>query len=140
MAANGITSFTDPGIDGQVLAWYAEMAAAGRLKARLTALLAVGRSTASVRAAVNDFRAPTGADPRWVRVAGVKLHADGIPTGNKTGWLHQPDQRGGNGVLVSGDGSDEQRVAEMEEMVRLAHDAGWRPSASAPTSTPPSST
>lgn len=45
---------------------------------------------------------------------------------NKTAWLHEPYQSGGNGVLVSGDGSDEQRVAEMEEMVRLAHDAGWQ--------------
>ncbi len=126
MASNGITSFTEPGIDGQVLALYAEMAAAGRLKARLTALLAVGRSTANVRAALGTFKAPIGADPRWVRVAGVKLHADGIPTGNKTAWLHEPYQGGGNGVLVSGEGSDEQRVAEMEAMVRLAHDAGWQ--------------
>ncbi len=126
MAANGITSFTDPGIDGEVLALYAEMAAAGRLKARLTALMAVGRSAASVRAALDGFNPLDGADPRWVRVAGVKLHADGIPTGNKTAWLHEPYQGGGNGVLVSGEGSDDQRVAEMEEMVRLAHDAGWQ--------------
>ena len=126
MAANGITSFTDPGIDGATLALYAEMAAAGRLTARLTALLAVGRSAASVGAALGDFKAPAGADPRWVRVAGVKLHADGIPTGNKTAWLHEPYQSGGNGVLVSGEGSDEQRIAEIEEMVRLAHEAGWQ--------------
>jgi len=126
MAANGITSFTEPGIDRDVVALYAEMAGAGRLKARLTALLAVGRSAAGVRAALAAYQAPEGADPRWVRVAGVKLHADGIPTGNKTGWLHQPYQNGGNGVLVSGDGSDEQRTSEMEEMVRLAHDAGWQ--------------
>ena len=126
MAANGVTSFTDPGIDGDVLALYADMAATGRLKARLTALLAIGRSAANVRAALAGFTAPSGADPRWVRVAGVKLHADGIPTGNKTAWLHEPYQSGGNGVLVSGEGSDEQRVAEMEEMVRLAHEAGWQ--------------
>ena len=126
MASNGITSFTEPGIDGQVVALYAEMAAAGRLKARLTALLAGGRSTANLRAALGAFQAPTGADPRWVRVAGVKLHADGIPTGNKTAWLHEPYEGGGNGVLVSGEGSDEQRVTEMEAMVRLAHDAGWQ--------------
>ncbi len=126
MASNGITSFTEPGIDGQVLAFYAEMAAAGRLKARLTALLAVGRSTASVKATLGAFQPPTGTDPRWLRVAGVKLHADGIPTGNKTAWLHEPYQGGGNGVLVSGEGSDGQRVAEMEAMVRLVHDAGWQ--------------
>jgi predicted amidohydrolase YtcJ len=70
-------------------------------------------------------------------VAGVKLHADGIPTGHKTAWLHEPFQGGGNGVLVSGEGSDDQRVAEMEAMVRLAHDAGWQIGTDATTSFTP---
>jgi predicted amidohydrolase YtcJ len=126
MASNGITSFTEPGIDAETLALYAERAGAGRLTARLTALLRGGSTAAALRATLGAFRPPPGADPRWVRVAGIKLLADGIPTNNKTAWLHQPYQDGGNGVLLVGEGGDDQRVAELEAMVALAHEAGWQ--------------
>jgi predicted amidohydrolase YtcJ len=126
MVSNGITSFTDPGIDPGMLALYAEMAAGGRLGARLTVLLATGRTVAAVRGALAAYRAPAGLDPRWMRVAGVKLFADGIPTNNKTAWLHEPYQDGGTGVLVVGDGGDADRVKELETMVGLAHEAGWQ--------------
>jgi predicted amidohydrolase YtcJ len=126
MASNGITSFTEPGLPVEVLAFYAATAAAGRLKARLTALLGTGRTAPAVRTGLESVTLPAGLDPRWVRVAGVKLFADGIPTNNKTAWLHQPYQDGGNGVLVIGEGPDEQRVSELEEIVRVAHHAGWQ--------------
>ncbi|MBM4186231.1 MAG: amidohydrolase [Gemmatimonadetes bacterium] len=126
LASNGITSFTEPGIDSETLALYAEMAAAGRLTARLTALMNAGRSVDAFRPLLDGYRAPVGADPRWVRLAGIKIHADGIPTGNKTAWLHEPYQGGGNGTLVLGKGDDAERVRELETMVAMAHDRGWQ--------------
>ncbi|MFN0177846.1 MAG: amidohydrolase [Gemmatimonadales bacterium] len=126
MASNGITSFTEPLLDGETIAFFAEMAAAGALKARLTALLGVGDTVAELKATLGAFRMPVGLDPRWVRVAGVKIVADGIPTNNKTAWLHQPYQGGGNGELLVGEGGPEQRVAELEGMILAAHEAGWQ--------------
>lgn len=126
MAKNGITSFTEPGIDGETLALYVDMAKEGRLTARLTALMNAGRSVEAFRGLLGSYQSPSGADPRWVRLAGVKIHADGIPTGNKTAWLHEPYASGGNGTLVLGNGSDAERVRELEAMVKMAHDAGWQ--------------
>jgi predicted amidohydrolase YtcJ len=126
MASNGITSFTEPLLDGETIAFFAEMAAAGALKARLTALLGVGDTVAELKATLGAFRMPADLDPRWVRVAGVKIVADGIPTNNKTAWLHQPYQGGGNGELLVGEGGPEQRMAELEGMIVAAHEAGWQ--------------
>lgn len=126
MASNGITSFTDPLLEPEAVALYAEMARAGALKARLTGLLGVGDTVAELEAALRAHRAPTGVDPKWFRIAGVKIVADGIPTNNKTAWLHRPYEGGGNGVLLVGEGSDEQRAAELEGMILAAHRAGWQ--------------
>ncbi len=126
IASNGITSYTDPLVDAEGLALYAEMAASGKLKGRVTMLLGGGRSLADLRAALGGLRLPAAMDPRWCRMAGVKIVADGIPTNNKTAWLHQPYEGGGNGSLLVGDGSDADRVAELEAMIGLAHESGWQ--------------
>ncbi len=126
IASNGITSYTDPLLDSDGIAFYAEMAAAGKLKGRVTMLLGGGRSTADLRSALGGLRPPTGVDPRWCRLAGVKIVADGIPTNNKTAWLRQPYEGGGNGALLVGEGTDAERVAELESMIAMAHEAGWQ--------------
>lgn len=126
IASNGITSYTDPLLDPDGITFYAEMAAAGKLKGRVTMLLGGGRSHADLQSALGALRVPTGIDPRWCRVAGVKIVADGIPTNNKTAWLHQPYEGGGNGGLLIGDGDEAGRVVELEAMIALAHEAGWQ--------------
>ncbi len=126
IASNGITSYTDPLVDAEGLAFYAEMEAAGKLQGRVTMLLGGGRSLADLREALAALRVPAGMDSRWCRLAGVKIVADGIPTNNKTAWLHQPYEGGGNGSLLVGDGSDAARVAELEAMIGLAHESGWQ--------------
>lgn len=126
ISSNGITSYTDPLVDPEGIAFYADMAAAGKLKGRVTMLLGGGRTAGDLRQALGGCRMPPGIDPRWCRMAGVKIVADGIPTNNKTAWLHQPYEGGGNGSLLVGEGSDDQRVAELEAMIGVAHDAGWQ--------------
>ncbi|MCC7134535.1 MAG: amidohydrolase [Gemmatimonadales bacterium] len=124
MLEHGITSYTDPGVDPGALAILADRARAGRLGIRATVLLGAGRSVAGVRETLERRQELAGVDPRWLRVTGVKFYADGIPTNNKTAWLHEPYVDGGTGAMVIAGGDDAERVRELHEMIRLAHQAG----------------
>ncbi|MBH1937094.1 amidohydrolase [Streptomyces sp. AV19] len=122
--AQGITSFTEPGLgpggDGlgggtqglETLAAYADLARAGSLDARVSALFLPcsqsGGSAAAVDKALREFTPPTGLDPRRLTVRGVKLFSDS-----------------GGDLLVAGN-TDEERAAELTEMIRLAHVAGYQ--------------
>ncbi|KUF16760.1 amidohydrolase [Streptomyces silvensis] len=122
--AQGITSFTDPGLGpgGEGLGGgtqgtatldaYADLARAGGLHARVSALFLPcsqsGGSAAAVDAALRAFTPPAGVDPRRLAVRGVKLFSDS-----------------GGELLVAGD-THEERVAELTEMIRVAHAAGYQ--------------
>lgn len=127
MLAAGITSCTEPGIDRTTLELLTARARSNRLGVRITALIGGGNSTATVRPAIETARA-AAADRSWdhrrLRVTGIKLFADGIPTNNKTAWLHQPYLGGGSGSLVTKGDSDEERVRELHQMIGLIHEAG----------------
>ncbi|MGE0554515.1 MAG: amidohydrolase [Gemmatimonadales bacterium] len=125
-SSNGITSFTDPLLDPETVAFYAEMATTGQLNGRVTGLLGAGNMASELEATLAKLQPLDGVDPRWLRVAGVKIVADGIPTNNKTAWLHQPYVGGGNGEMLVGSGDDVARVAELEAIVDLAHRNGWQ--------------
>jgi len=122
----GITSVTEPGIDLATLAIYAEKAAAGRLGVRVNALLRGGTAPAHVRDILAAYRPLTGVDPKVLRVAGVKIFADGIPTAAKTAWLHQPYLDGSNGHLVIDGATEAEQVANLHQMIRIAADAGFQ--------------
>lgn len=122
--AQGITSFTDPGLgpggDGlgggtqgmETLHAYADLARSGELHARVSTLFLPcsqsGGSAAAVDAALRGFTPPTGVDPRRLAVRGVKLFSDS-----------------GGDLLVEGD-TNEERAAELTEMIRIAHAAGYQ--------------
>ncbi|MBB5937024.1 amidohydrolase [Streptomyces zagrosensis] len=122
--AQGITSFTDPGLgpggDGlgggtqgmETLEAYADLARAGDLHARVSALFLPcsqsGGSAAAVEEALRAFTPPAGVDTRRFAVRGVKLFSDS-----------------GGDLLVAGD-TNEERAAELTEMVRVAHAAGYQ--------------
>jgi predicted amidohydrolase YtcJ len=59
-------------------------------------------------------------------VAGVKLNADGIPTAAKTAWLHEPYLDGTNGQLVVEGASEAEQVANLHDMIRRVHAAGFQ--------------
>lgn len=126
MTSMGITSFTDPGADPEMVAAYAAMARDGQLPVRATVLLDGGHSVASLQRMLAAWRPLDGLSPRRMRVAGVKLYADGIPTGNKTALLHEPYQTGGNGSLTIEGATPEDRARDLREMIRLAHGAGFQ--------------
>ncbi|MFI0481028.1 amidohydrolase [Actinomadura sp. 9N215] len=139
LASFGITSYTEPGLgpgedDGATgcfgsaaLHDYAELAAQGRLKARVTALLLFGeldgRSTAKdLLDGLRDFKPPAGVPGRF-RIAGVKIFADGIPP-MRTAWTDRPYTDGTHGALLVDGRSDARREEALRMMIDAAHDAG----------------
>jgi predicted amidohydrolase YtcJ len=122
----GITSVTEPGIDQNTLGIYAEKARAGRLGVRVTALLSGGTAPTQVRDVLAAHQPLRGVDPRVLRVAGVKLFADGIPTAAKTAWLHEPYLDGTNGSLVIAGATVAEQVANLHQMIGMVVDAGFQ--------------
>ncbi|MFI0452125.1 amidohydrolase [Actinomadura sp. 6N118] len=124
--AQGITSITDPGIPLTQLALYERKARASTLPLRITALITGGRSPDQVRNTLAAYKPPRGVDPRILRVAGVKLIIDGVPTAAQTAWLHEPYVDGTNGKPVIEGDTIEEAVANMHAMIALVHDAGMQ--------------
>ncbi|NUS01048.1 MAG: amidohydrolase [Nonomuraea sp.] len=136
----GITSFTEPGLGpggeeafaggmgAGVLGAYAELARTGELTARVSVLgLPSPMSGASVADTVAYLAAPPkdldGVDEHLVRLVGVKVFADGIPP-SETAWMREAYPSGGHGSLCTHGGTDAERVAELDEILRLVHLAG----------------
>jgi len=141
--SRGITSFTEPGLgpggDGDETPlgglgsanWtaYRTLAADGALHARVSALYLpapMGGSAADVARGLAQLDTPDDTpDPSRLRMIGVKIFGDGVPP-NRTAWMGEPYCGGGHGALcVAGDDAG-LRVAELHEMVRLAHAAGFQ--------------
>jgi predicted amidohydrolase YtcJ len=130
----GITSFTEPALapgdpdrafTGRFADAYAALARAGRLHARVGILEFFHTNGATsaddVRAGVQ--RPALDADPRLLRIAGVKLFADGVFSG-RTSWVKEPYRGGGRGSLVLAGADDDARLAQLREAVSIAHRAG----------------
>jgi predicted amidohydrolase YtcJ len=124
--AQGITSITEPGIGLETLELYADKERAGNLPMRITALLSAGNSIDSMRRILDAYRPIRGLDPLNLRVAGVKIFGDGIPTAAKTAWLHEPYLDGTNGRLVIAGNTEAEAVAMLHDMIRMAHRAGMQ--------------
>ncbi|MCP9949961.1 amidohydrolase [Actinomadura madurae] len=124
--AQGITSITDPGITLQQLALYGSKYGAGTLPLRITALILGGRHPDQVREMLDGYDPLRGVDPRMLRVAGMKISVDGVPTAAQTAWLHEPYVDGSNATPVTQGDTIEEQVANLHTMIRLAHDAGMQ--------------
>ncbi|MBC9725282.1 amidohydrolase [Streptomyces sp. TRM68367] len=138
--ARGITSYTEPGLGpggtGTLFGglstdnWtaYAELVAAGELDARVSVLLLpapMGGSAADLRKGLEELRRPASADPRRLNAIGVKIFADGVPP-NRTAWMSEPYPEGGHGALCVHGDTPALQVAELREMIGLAHEAGFQ--------------
>ncbi len=119
----GITSFTDPWLPASVARLYEDLARDGSLAPRAQLLLNAGNSADGLEALCATQLA-ADIDPLQVRIAGIKIMGDGIPTANKTAWLHEEYEGGGNGHLLLVGESDDQKVAELHEMIRIIHASG----------------
>ena len=138
--ARGITSYTEPGLGpggtGTLFGglstdnWtaYAELAAEGELHARVSVLLLpapMGGSADDLRKGLEELHRPESADPRRLHAIGVKIFADGVPP-NRTAWMNEPYPGGGHGALCVHGDTPALQVAELREMIGIAHRAGFQ--------------
>lgn len=120
----GVTSCTVPGQSIEVLQVMNELASEPGPKIRVTGLLRATDNLAGLEHALASWSNVETPDPLWFQAPGVKIMGDGIPTANKTAWLHEPYVGGGNGsLLIQGDGHDA-KVRELEAMVETIHGHG----------------
>ena len=111
----------------ETLRAYEDMAREGELGLRVSALLLFGDDGVvtidHMREGLATFEVDAPAGSR-LRVGGIKIFADGIPPLH-TAWLGRPyaDTPSRGSLVIPGD-DDAARVAELHELVRLAHEAG----------------
>ncbi len=124
MLERGITSVTDPRVNIAEIGVYLEVAAQDdQPRLRMNGLLGAGTSLATLGPSLAALAEVSFPAPKWMQVTGVKIMGDGIPTGNKTAWMNKPYVGGGYGSLLLDGRNDEERVAELNVMVRMIHDA-----------------
>jgi len=141
IASLGITSYTEPGIgpgeDGgatgcfgqDVFDAYVELEAERRLTARVNvlALFGVLDGPSTLRDVTTGLRSleRETTRPTWLRVAGVKLFADGIPPMHQAWTRHRyPDGTSG-GLLVAGL-DEEERAENLRRMIVEANHLGYQ--------------
>lgn len=124
--AQGITSVTDPGISLDTLALFAAKARNHDLPLRVNTLLSGGTSVQSIRAILDAYQPLRSVNPKNLRVAGVKIFADGIPTAAQTAWLHEPYVDGTNGSLVTAGDTMKDQVETLHRMIRVAVRRGFQ--------------
>lgn len=61
----------------------------------------------------------------WVNISGIKLFADGIPL-NKSAWMYDEYEGGGNGRMVFDGQTDEERGEELSRIILDLHEQGYR--------------
>jgi predicted amidohydrolase YtcJ len=124
LSAEGITSFTDP---GGSLQSYSGMLSNGTLNQRVTVLMGAPNNAPAMANRLATFQPPAEADPHFLHFAGFKIFADGVAA-SRTSWMYPPgyvDGTGTGSLVVAGD-TDEERVATLEEIIRLVHAAGFQ--------------
>ena len=140
----GITSLTDPGLgpasaglmDGTgstaALELLGDLAAEDELTLRINVLMLFagtgGANADAVKAGLRSGLAATylnrGINPEQLRIAGVKIFADGIPRSG-TAWMSEPYGKAcTHGSLVIQGATDAQRVAELHKILGLINEAG----------------
>lgn len=142
--SQGITSLTEPGLgpggagllNGTCtvpsLELLGSLAQSGELSLRINTLLLFagtgGISAHAVRqgldSGLHHLYSDRGIDPDLLRIAGVKVFADGTPRSG-TAWMSEPyGEQCSHGSMVVAGATDRERVAELNEIVRLIHGAG----------------
>lgn len=126
MHSLGITSITDPGIGMEQLALYRKKVRAGELPIRFNIMMRGGTSVGMLDELLAQISGPQAVSSRWLRVAQIKLIADGIPTAAQTAFLHDPYVDGSNaGLLTAGD-TPEAQLRTLHTLIRKAVRHGFQ--------------
>jgi hypothetical protein len=133
MNEQGVTSITEAALSPSgdsggfgSLEVYKDLYDQDKLTVRVTALMLFGTyggfTFDDLKTGVDTFPwdAPI-ADPNWLRVAGVKIFADGIPV-TYTSWLWEPYVGDfGSGSLTIPGASDQEKYDQLVAMIRYVH-------------------
>lgn len=139
--SRGITSITDAALgpggigfqgglwDSECISVYNDLLNDGALTARINILYLFGSYGAIC---LKDFEETvpllgvhSGFGNEWLRIAGIKLFADGIPH-IKTAWMRDEYPSGGNGSLVVPGETERERYDEFVSIIRFAHRHGFQ--------------
>jgi predicted amidohydrolase YtcJ len=138
----GITSITEgalgPGGDefqggllgSECIGIYHDLLNEGKLTLRVGWLYLFGEYGACTfddfRQIVPQLGVHSGFGNEWLRLAGVKIFADGTPMA-RTAWMHDDyPGEGGRGSLVIPGANDEERRSELIKMICFAHMHGFQ--------------
>jgi len=127
MTAMGVTSITDPSVSPELWSLYSDFYRTtfkeGKWTIRVNLLLnwsdnGTAASKADFEKAFATVGLSTGFGNNWLRVAGAKTFADGIPP-SKTAWMFDKYVGGGTGGLVVKGDTEQQQYNELIEMIRF---------------------
>ncbi len=142
MNSLGITSITEGALGSggdefqgglfgsECIGIYSDLLNEGKLTLRVGWLYLFGEYGACTfedfREIIPQLGIRTGFGNEWLRVAGVKIFADGTPM-TKTAWMHDdyPDGSGRGSLVIPGN-SDEERRNELIKMICFAHKYGFQ--------------
>jgi predicted amidohydrolase YtcJ len=142
LLANGITSFTEPGLgpgaasldDGtasiEVIDVYKQLAKDSELKMRVEIMLLFGglggTSITDVKNGLQAFGPPEIRSRGYqVTVSQLKVFADGIPR-SRTSWMSEPYDTHDHGSLTLAGGNDTEQVETLNSIYRYATRQGWQ--------------
>ena len=134
--ALGVTSITEPGLgpggsgyqgglmDAECISAYNDLYNQDELTVRVNILLLCGEygelSFSDIEESLPFIGIHSGFGNEWLKVGGVKVFADGIPT-VKTSWMYDEYIGGGHGSLVFPGDTDEDRCRELMNIIQYAH-------------------
>lgn len=137
----GITSITEGALgpggagyqgglwDAECIDAYNDLCNEGRLTVRVNIMMLFtpygSYSPEDLYEGLPQLGIHSGFSNEWLRIAGVKLFADGIPL-NKTAWMYQDYVGGGNGKMLFTGETDEERCNELMNIVAYSHKLGFR--------------
>lgn len=137
----GITSITEPGLgqggnrlygglwDTENLVLYHELNKAGELTLRVSVLFLLNPYGScypeELYKHLTAMGTPTGFGNEWLRIAGIKLFADGIPP-MKTAWMHEEYIDGSRAMPVVPGSSDEEIIKTIKKIIWQSHTLGFQ--------------
>lgn len=137
----GVTSITDPALgpggaayqgglmDAECITAYNDLYNESRLTVRVNFLYLCGEygacSFKDFRQTIPDLGIRTGFGNQWLRLAGLKVFADGAPP-FKTAWLNEPYTGGGTGSLALPGKNDDERLKELLNIIEYSHNLGFQ--------------
>lgn len=137
----GVTSITDPALgpggaayqgglmDAGCISAYTDLYNESRLTVRVNFLYLCGEygacSFRDFQETIPSLGICTGFGNEWLRLAGLKVFADGAPP-FRTAWMNEPYTGGGTGSLVLPGENDEDRLGELRRIIEYSHSLGFQ--------------